>query len=272
MVKFPSQLLISTKHQKHQILQPLFGPFGTTLITDSNFDTDAFGTFCGGIPRLEGPKITVKEKCLAGMKFSNTLQGLASEGSFGLHPAYPFLTVNEEWVVYIDLLNQIEVYGHSLSLDLCFERLNNRNAAQLDHFLNRIDFGKQGLILKDQSTGLVIQKGISCKSELFRLLKAHPDWVLETELRSHFNPKRQINIRRAAQNLIDRMHSFCPNCQAIGYWVEGQEGNLPCSTCQNQTNSYQYLKFHCFECRHEELVRRKDKLVEDPQYCPICNP
>ena len=57
-----------------------------------------------------------------------------------------------------------------------------------------------------------------------------------------------------------------------GHWVEGQEGNLPCSTCQNQTNSYQYLKFHCFECRHEELVRRKDKLVEDPQYCPICNP
>jgi hypothetical protein len=169
MAMFPSQLLLSSKHQKEQILQPLFDPSGVELIVNLNFDTDLYGTFCGTTPRLEGPKITVKEKCLAGMEFANRRQGLASEGSFGPHPSSPFLSVNEEWLVYVDLDQDLEVYGHSLSMEVCHQQLAYHEN-QLDTFLSHIQFGTQGLVLKNAKNGEVIAKGITKQDHLLDLI------------------------------------------------------------------------------------------------------
>jgi hypothetical protein len=271
MATFPSQLLLSSKHLKEQILQPLFDPYGVELTVNLDFDTDEYGTFCGATPRLEGPKITVKEKCLAGMAFANKRQGLASEGSFGPHPNFPFLTMNEEWIVFLDLDENLEVYGHSLSLEVCHQQIDYQTA-QLEHFLTSIQFGTQGLVLKDAKNGEVIAKGITKQDHLLDLIQQHPQWLIETDLRAHLNPTRQKNIIAAGRDLIARMQSHCPQCAHPDFSVCAYSGHLKCSYCQQPTQTHQFLEYQCTNCQHKMIENRKDKDVEDPQFCNRCNP
>lgn len=269
---FRSPLLLSSKHRKEALLQLLFEPYGVQLFITDGFDTDAFGTFCGSVPRAEGPKVTVKEKCLAGMAYANQQQGLASEGSFGAHPNFPFLTINEEWLVYIDLKRHLEVYGHSTTLEVCHAQLGYQEAEQLQSFLDNCSFGLQGLVIKDSKSGLVIEKGIQDSTILKQLLKNHPEWILETDLRAHMNPLRQKNIMAAGLDLIRRMQSRCPKCEHPDFSVANYSGNLLCSWCQHPTESYALLEFNCTNCNYQITEKRKDKEVEDPQYCNNCNP
>lgn len=269
---FPSQLLISTKHHKEQLLRPYFEPLGVELLIHPDFDTDQFGTFCGQIPRAEGPQLTVKEKCLAGMSLSGYRQGLASEGSFGPHPTVPFIQINEEWLVYIDLDNQLELFGHSTSLEVCHDQLHYSDAERLLDFLQQIDFGAQGLVLKNAVSGQALQKGITNKTVLFELLERHPSWLLETDLRAHMNPKRQANIIAAAQNLLARSRSLCPQCAAPNFWITERLGQLPCCQCGQATQTYQSLKYACWSCAHEHTVQRQDLICQDPAFCSHCNP
>lgn len=272
MVAFPSQLLLSSKHHKERNLQPLFEPIGVELIVPKDFDTDAFGTFCGEIPRKEGPKLTVKEKCLAGMAHTQTRQGLASEGSFGPHPSIPFLTINEEFLIYIDLDQDFEIYGHSISLDVCHQHLTHHANDQLESFLDRIEFGAQGLVFKNVLNNETIDKGITDRRRLIDLMKKHPEWLLETDLRAHFNPKRQKNIEQAGRDLIERMNRLCPQCKHPDFSVSSYSGLLNCSWCGNPTKSYAYLEFECKKCAHRLKEKRQDISEEDPQYCQHCNP
>jgi hypothetical protein len=272
MAAFPSQLLLSSKHRKERILQCLFEPLGVRLFTPNGFDTDAYGTFCGETPRIEGPKQTVKEKCLAGMHFANQRQGLASEGSFGPHPSIPFLTINEEILIYIDLDQDLEIYGQSSSFDVCNQHLTYREEGQLESFLERIDFGAQGLVLKNALNHETIDKGITERSTLMERMEKHPEWHIETDLRAHLNPKRQKNIIQAAQDLIDRMHRLCPSCQHPDFSVRRYSGHLNCSWCGNPTESYAFLEYDCQHCSFQHTTKRPDRTLEDPQYCQHCNP
>jgi hypothetical protein len=254
MVAFPSQLLLSSKHRKERLLQPLFEPMGVRLLTPIGFDTDAYGTFCGETPRIEGPKQTVKEKCLAGMHFAQQRQGLASEGSFGPHPSIPFLTINEELLIYIDLDQDFEIYGQSISLDVCDRHLTYQDTDNLESFLERIE------------------KGITDRDTLTELLAKYPQWSISTDLRAHLNPKRQQNIIQAAQDLIDRMQRLCPRCQHPDFSIRKYSGHLNCSWCGNPTESYAFVAFDCQKCSFQHIEKRPDRRLEDPQYCQHCNP
>lgn len=272
MDMFPSLLLLSSKHQKEHLLQPIFETLGLQLLVNTGFDTDGYGTFCGAIPRKEGPKITVKEKCLAGMVFAGKRQGLASEGSFGPHPSVPFLSINEEWLVLIDLDRNLEIFGRSTSAEVCHAQLDYRDAAQLDTFLANCAFGKQGLVFKDLQSGDLIEKGIQDPAQLAQLIKRFPKWQIETDLRAHMNPLRQKNIVAAGRDLIHRMQSFCPACAQPDFSAQKVSGHLPCSWCQRPTESYQFLEYSCSACHYRVIEQRKDKTFEDPQYCNNCNP
>lgn len=272
MVAFPSQLLLSSKHRKERLLQPLFEPMGVRLVTPIGFDTDAFGTFCGETPRIEGTKQTVKEKCLAGMHFAQQRQGLASEGSFGPHPSIPFLTINEELLIYIDLDQDLEIYGQSISLDVCDQHLTYQDTDKLESFLERIVFGVQGLVFKNFMNQQIIEKGITDRDTLTELLVKYPEWSISTDLRAHLNPKRQQNIIQAAQDLIDRMQRLCPRCEHPDFSIRNYSGHLNCSWCGNPTDSYAFVAFDCQKCSFQQIENRPDRTLEDPKYCQHCNP
>lgn len=272
MDMFPSQLLLSSKHHKDQLLNSIFEPLGSKLLNNEGFDTDNFGTFSGSIPRREGPKATVKEKCLAGMGFAGKRQGLASEGSFGPHPTIPLLHINEEWLIYIDLDRNLEIFGRSTTLEVCHAQLHYKDAKMLPKFLSNCSFGKQGMVLRDLASGQMIANGIQDQSTLVALMQQYSQWQIETDLRAHMNPLRQKNITAAGRDLIVRMQSRCPNCAYPDFSVQKVSGNLPCNWCQHPTESYQFLAYRCLACHYQVIEKRKDKNSEDPQYCNHCNP
>lgn len=273
MVTLPSVVQLISKHQKEALISPYLAPLGIQIQTIDHFNTDVFGTFAGEIPRKEGPKVTVREKCLAGLKHSGAIAGIASEGSFGAHPQMPFLSINEEWLVFIDLEKELEIYAKAISTELCFDRLSVANTEDLHSFLNRINFPNQGLVLKNTENQKVIEKGIQDIAQLKDLLEKHSgNWLLETDLRAHQNPLRRKNIARAALDLAQRLQALCPICQAPDFSVVQTSGALLCGYCKAPTSSYSTLHFACRKCNHTKTEHRMDKQVEDPGFCERCNP
>ncbi|MFM6946602.1 MAG: DUF6671 family protein [Flavobacteriales bacterium] len=267
-----SKVLLISKHHKEQIIAPLLEKIGIQVEVIQHFDTDHFGTFTGEIPRKEGPKVTVKEKCLAGMTHARARVGLASEGSFGAHPSIPFIGANEEWLCYIDLDRHIEIYAKSLCTEMTYDAINSKELSKLPDFLLKNGFPKQGLVFTDLHTHQIIQKGIQDQEILNTLMYQFPNWHIETDLRAHQNPLRQKNIALATEDLIKRLKSFCPQCAFPDFSVRGLSGELECAYCGSPTSSYRFQVFSCEHCHYMEKITRKDKIQEDPQYCQNCNP
>jgi hypothetical protein len=273
MVTLPSVVQLISKHHKEALISAYLEPLGIQIQTLYDFDTDLFGTFSGEIPRREGPRITVKEKCLAGLAFSGARAAIASEGSFGPHPQIPFLSINEEWLVFIDLDQKLEIYARSVSTEISYANLNHMEKEQLANFLEQYQFPKQGMVFKRFSDQKILAKGIQDRKQLQDLLEKYQDnWLLETDLRAHQNPLRQKNIEKAAADLAERLKARCPQCTTPDFSVVRTSGNLPCSLCKLPTESYANLHFECKCCGFQKEEKRKDCLELDPEFCPHCNP
>ncbi len=273
MVTLPSVVQLISKHHKEALISPYLEPLGIQIQTICDFDTDLFGTFAGEIPRREGPKVTVKEKCLAGLAFSGARAAIASEGSFGPHPQIPLLCVNEEWLVFIDLDQKLEIYARSVSTELHYGHLSHLEKEQLPTFLKQYEFPKQGMVFKHYSDQKILAKGIQDTAQLQALLERNQDnWLLETDLRAHQNPLRQQNIEKAAADLAERLQARCPQCTTPDFSVVRTSGFLPCSFCQQATKSYANLHYECKCCGFQKEEKRKDRLELDPEFCPHCNP
>jgi ribosomal protein S27AE len=50
-------------------------------------------------------------------------------------------------------------------------------------------------------------------------------------MRAHANPTRMKNIKKATEDLISKLHKFCPNCGAPGFIVSERVKGLPCELC-----------------------------------------
>lgn len=267
-----SKVLLVSKHHKERIIAPLLASIGIQVEVIQHFDTDQFGTFAGEIPRVEGPKVTVKEKCLQGLIHSGQRIGIASEGSFGAHPMIPFVEANEEWLCYIDLDRQIEIYAKSLSTEITHDLISSKDKEQLKVFLSKNDFPQQGMVFKDLTQNKIIQKGIQDEKTLYKLVSQYSNWQIETDLRAHQNPLRQKNIASATQDLIKRLTSLCPQCAHPDFSIKGFSGQLDCEWCGQPTTSYRNQIYACDQCQHSIEIMRNDKKLEDPQYCQNCNP
>lgn len=267
-----SKVLLVSKHQKEEVIAPILHTKGIDIEVIKDFDTDQFGTFAGEIPRKDGPKVTVKEKCLQGLYASGKRVGIASEGSFGPHPALPFLNANEEWLCYIDLDRQIEIYAKSLSTEISHDAINSQNKDQLPLFLEKNGFPQQGMVFRDLTHDQIIQKEIQDKEVLYKLISQFSNWQIETDLRAHQNPLRRKNIAAAAQDLCKRLTSLCPQCGHPDFSIKEFGGALDCGWCGQPTSSYRYQIYKCDRCNYSKETVRTDKIVEDPQYCQHCNP
>lgn len=104
------KIIIATKHQKDSVIASVFEKeLSVCCFTDNTFDTDIFGTFSGEIERKLDPMATARAECLSAMKQAKCDLGIASEASFGSHPTLHFIPTNEEFVVFIDTKNKLEI-------------------------------------------------------------------------------------------------------------------------------------------------------------------
>jgi hypothetical protein len=273
------KVIIATKHQKEKVIAPIFEKeLGVICFVDETFDTDALGTFTGEIERELDPISTAREKCLRAMNINNCDLGIASEGSFGPHPSMFFINADDEFLIFIDTKNKIEVLVRELSTSTNFNGKQIQSQEELLEFANQIEFPKHGLILrksKDEKTDIC--KGIidfeTLEITFEYLYSKYNSVYVETDMRAMFNPSRMNVIEKATQKLVQKIRSTCPQCKMPGFGITDARKGLECSLCGSPTNSTLSYIYDCQHCQFtkEEMYPNK-KTTEDPTYCDYCNP
>jgi hypothetical protein len=272
-------LLIATKHRKESVIAPILeNGLGVSCYVPSNFDTDVFGTFSGEIKRKYSAVETVRKKCLAAMDAFDCDLGLASEGSFGAHPSLFFAQADEEFLIFIDKKNDLEIIVRELSLDTNFYGEAVTSYEALTAFAHQVHFPSHAIILRSSADDdKAVIKAITSKEDLKKyynyIMKVFGTVYAETDMRAHYNPTRMKVIEVATQKLLQSIQSLCPECMTPGFVVTSAKPGLPCSWCANPTRSTRSHVYCCKKCQYtKEINFPHQKMTEEPTFCDYCNP
>lgn len=273
------KLVIATKHNKEQVIAPLFEKaFDVKCFAPENFDTDTLGTFTGEVERKDDPIVTLKNKCLLAMELTNCDLGIASEGSFGSHPYIPFIHADDEFLIFIDKKNNLEIIERELSTKTNFTGTEVKTEKELTEFAKIVKFPSHGLILrkaKEDNTEII--KGITdwdvLKKLFQQLIEKYGEAYVMTDMRALYNPTRMEVIEKAAIKLVKKIKSLCPHCNTPGFGITEAKQGLPCSLCGFATRSTLSYIYECKKCAFiKEEKYPNNKTEEEPKYCDICNP
>lgn len=272
-------VLIATMHGKEHAIAPLLeAALGVKCIVAKNFNSDLFGMFSSEIERAKSPLETARDKAIAAISETDLTLVVASEGSFGPHPASPFLTVNEELLLFIDLDNKLEIRGRFLSTDTNLAQLEIENIKDLIYFEKQVGFPEHAIILYEKTDDGKdkLWKDFKVQDELHikisSLLKSNVKLIAETDMRAMNNPTRMKNIEAATKDLIKNILSNCPQCNTPGFSIVDSVRGLPCELCNLPTKSLKAHIFKCEKCAYSSTQIIESKKVEDPMYCDFCNP
>lgn len=272
-------LLIVTKHDKEKVIAPVLEKaLGVNCILTDAYDTDELGTFSGERERKEDPITTARKKCLDGMAITHCDLAVASEGSFGPHPNAFFLPADDEFLIFIDKRNGLEIKARELSTETNFNGQEIKTEAELKIFAEKVKFPSHGLILKNQKDQFSdIVKGITNEEQLIstfrRFIALYGKVFAETDMRAMYNPTRMRVIEKAAIKLAQKINNLCPACSTPGFGITEAKPGLPCNTCHFPTRSTLSYLYTCQKCNHQkEEFFPGGKRSEDPMYCDVCNP
>ena len=272
-------LLVATMHEKEKVLAPVFEEaLGVTCVVAKDFDTDVLGTFTGEVNREDDPITTLRKKCNLAMEMYTCDLVVGSEGSFGPHPSLYFVHANDELVLLIDKKNNLEIFARELTTDTNFNGAEVSTESQLLEFATKAKFPSHALILrKSKDVYTHITKGITdvefLKKILNHLIDNYGIAYVETDMRAMYNPTRMTVIEKAAQKLVDKINSKCPQCSHPGFSITGAKPGLLCNLCGSTTRSTLSYIFTCQKCSYnKEQMYPHNKTLEDPMFCDYCNP
>jgi hypothetical protein len=207
--------------------------------------------------------------------------GLASEGTFGPHPAVPFFPAGMELLVFVDEQRALVVHESLVAEATNFAHCVIAPSGDAEPFLKRVGFPSHGLIARPNAGDplLALTKGITSQVDLKVAVRAaaaaSPDGLarLETDMRAHLNPTRMQSLGVLAERLARRLASSCPECGAPGFGRTGTRSGLICEACGEATDMVAAEVFGCTACAHQEVRPRSDGLSRTPVgSCRLCNP
>ncbi|MCT7950540.1 hypothetical protein NG798_12130 [Ancylothrix sp. C2] len=274
--------VIATMHKKEQAIAPLVEQelLLKTVIPD-NFNTDLFGTFSRDVKRRGTQIEAARAKAEKAMEITGTSLGIASEGSFGPHPAIPFLPHNREIVLFLDKENNLEIIGEEFTTDTNYSHELVNNLEEAEKFAKKAGFPEHGLvvIIGESATGQgEIIKGIITPENLsdavnYALKKSAGAVHIETDMRAMYNPTRMRAIERATRNLIEKIKTVCPQCSCPGFEIIERKKGLPCSLCNLPTHLTKSVVYQCKKCEFcQEKLFPDGIKTADPGMCQYCNP
>jgi hypothetical protein len=273
------KVVIASKHRKEKVIGPVLeAALGVICTVPEQLDTDLLGTFSGEINRELDPIQCAKEKCLLAIAQSGCDIAVSSEGSFGPHPYLHFVPADEEILFFLDLKNNIEITARVVSTETNFSAATVSLRMELDSFLREVQFPSHAVILrKSQNDFDSMHKGIvdhQVLLDLFGVLVSkHGSAYIETDMRAMHNPSRMKIIQEATELLVKKINTVCPQCAFPGFEVVDAVKGLPCAQCKFPTQSTHYTISKCKKCTYtSENYFPKNKKVEEPTYCDVCNP
>ena len=272
-------LIIATKHEKEKVIASILEKeLGVKTFVTSSIDTDKLGTFTGEVERKYDPITAARNKCHMAMELTECDLAVASEGSFGSHPAIYFVPADDEILLFVDKKNDLEIVVRELSTDTNFNGSEIKTEKELIAFAAKANFPSHGIILRKSKydfSGIV--KGITNDEELintfYNLINNFGSAYIETDMRAMYNPTRMKVIQLAAKKLVEKIKSFCPNCKMPGFGITDSQQGLPCGTCNFPTRSILSYIYCCKKCNYTYTERYpKGIKTEDATYCDFCNP
>ena len=278
----PVAWLVS-RHGKARALRPaLGGRLGLAVRTIRSVDTDAFGTFSREVERGGSALDAARAKIAAGAAAQPGASVLvASEGSFGPHPAIPFLALGEELVLLRDLRTGLEVAGRDAGPSTNYAQRIVTTPEDALAFARACGFPSHGVHVLGVRDGLPDPDAYACKTAgtpddiagtVVRAVAACGAAFIETDMRAHRNPTRMAAIRRAARDLAMRLRSDCPECGRPGFWKVRALPGLPCGDCGSPTLRPMAEVLACSACGCEVQRRSSGDSWADPASCANCNP
>lgn len=280
MARYRGQsIALLTQHGKEQVIAPALEPAldcRVQLVT--GYDTDRLGSFTRDTPRPGTQLEAARRKARVGMELSGLSVGLASEGSFAADPWTGLFAWNVEMVILLDDRLGIEVVGVAQGAARSAQ-LQTAEWSALEQYALQQGFPEHQLVLRPAGPdGTRLDKGLSdwaalrSSFERCRAEASNGQVFAETDLRAHANPARMQRIADATRDLLQRLQTACPVCQAPGYGVVGREPGLPCSDCGSPTQTHRAEILQCPACGHRELRARRDRQFAEPAQCAACNP
>ena len=274
---------MGTMHEKADVVGPLLAEaLGLRVVAPPALDTDRLGTFCGGVARAGTPREAARAKAQLAMDAAGVELGLGSEGSFGPHPAVPFVAADHEILLLVDRQTGLEVVGQALTTATNHGFAVVGSVGEALAFAARAGFPSHALIVRDGPDPVgsrVVEKGIVAEAALVAIVEAalarSPGRrvTLETDMRAHLNPRRRLAIADAARDLIRLLASRCPACAWPGFDVVKVEAGLPCGWCGRPTREALARVWGCLRCDVRERRHLPDgALLADPGRCDACNP
>jgi len=284
------KILLATKHHKESVIAPVFKKIlGAEIIVPQDFDTDQFGTFSFEIPReLTAYQTAVKKAKTAVEDYGASLV-ISSEGSFGPHPDYFWMTANIEIMVFLDLSCSVEISEYLISTETNHDELwinrDYKKSPDYEKFLKKVFFPSHGLMVhgplgqgqNQNSQDLFFAKGVTDLKTLEQKISLGFDCYealcLKTDMRAMMNPSRMKVIGHLAEKLAQRINCLCQQCHTPGFGKRSSSGYLNCESCDEPSLLYQYQVQSCIACDYKILVPRPDGLVKAPiNHCQFCNP
>lgn len=275
--------VLATMHNKEKVISPLLEQeLGIKVIVPSNFDTDSFGTFTREVKRRGTQIEAARFKAEQALAVTGETLALASEGTFGPHPAIPFLSCNREIVLLLDKKNDLEIIGEEFSTETNHNHQVVKSVEEAYEFAKKVGFPEHGLVImfeevpKDSSE---VIKGITTEEKLVEavtfVLKNSPNGKahIETDMRALYNPTRMKNIEKATGDLIDKIKSVCPECDWPGFGLTERKKGLPCALCYLPTQLTLSAIHQCKKCGFSKEILFPDGMKQaDPSQCMYCNP
>ena len=281
-----SLVVLASRHGKERAMaRPFRQGLGLELVVAEQVDTDHFGTFSGERARPADAATTCRLKAEAALDATGASLGLASEGSFGPHPAIPFLPLAVEWMTFVDRRRDLVISERLEGAPTNFGHTVIAAGAETGSWLERIGFPAHAVIVRPHrgdphsSDPPPIVRGLQCPQALQQAIRgaaalsADGLALLETDMRAHRNPTRMASIRQLAFRLVRRIRTPCPSCGSPGWGLVGREPGLPCGWCGHPTALLRAEIHGCAHCDHRTEVPRRDGLqTADPGQCLHCNP
>ncbi|GAA5176281.1 hypothetical protein GCM10025771_10590 [Niveibacterium umoris] len=267
--------LLPTLHGKGRALGAALGPALGIAVEEVSIDTDRFGSFSGSIPRPDGALAALSAKVAACREARPDARiVIASEGSFGPHPAMPWLAVNIEYLRWHELDEDFELTVSSASLRPMHRTHTLSRLEELETALPAFGFPAHGLMVAAPGAAVAHSTGITTVGALCEVLAStlasHGAAELRSDLRAHLNPTRMRHITRAAWRLANRLRTACPDCGAPGFGEAVAVRGLPCVACGFPTSEPAGRRWRCLRCPYTcERVRTG---FADALRCPLCNP
>lgn len=270
-------VLLASKHEKERVIRPIFQEKIGCILYTSDFDTDQFGTFTGEIPRAQNAYDTCILKAKTAALAADCFFSIASEGSFGPHPAIPFFASDHEIMVFVDLKNDWVIAEQLVTPKTNYKMVTLHPGTELESFLRSVHFPSHALTLQVSHSKEILGKGIQDLELLDNLIKIGftkgDELLLATDMRAMMNPTRMEALSSLAEKLAARILTCCSACRAPGFGFVSTTEQLSCSLCDAPTSMHRFEVWGCVACENKEKKSRHDNLEKaDPIYCNYCNP